>query len=261
MNILKRYLSIALIFAALPGAYAQFKHFPRQGIITFEKKVNMYALLKQELKRNPDNTFMSAFVEDYQKKQPQFRVMKSTLAFSKDQTLFSPMEESSSPQNNFFFNFPIAGQHNIIATQTEEGTSIAQKKVFEQLYLVKDSTRKINWKITDEMRNIAGYDCRRANALIMDSVYVVAFYTNLIPVAGGPESFTGLPGMILGVALPYEHVTWFATSVQETPVPPEKLKAPVKGKPLDHAGLLKTLKEAVKNWGESASASMKAFLL
>ena len=30
-----------------------------------------------------------------------------------------------------------------------------------------------------------------------DTVYVVAFYTEDIPVSGGPEMFGGLPGMIL----------------------------------------------------------------
>lgn len=261
MKTLKLYLSIALLLTVIPGVYAQFKRFPQQGIITYEKKVNMYALLKEQVKKYQGDSFISMAIEDYQKKQPQFRVLKSTLTFSKSQTLFTPVEETTQQNNMFFGDNPLVNQNNIIATETEQGTSIAQKKVFEQLYLVKDSTRKINWKITDEIRNIAGYDCRRANALIMDSIYVVAFYTDQIPVSGGPESFSGLPGMILGVALPYEHVTWFATSVQDMPVPPEKLKAPVKGKPLDYAGLVKTLKDAVKNWGESASDSMKGFLL
>ncbi len=57
---------------------------------------------------------------------------------------------------------------------------------------MQDSTRKITWKITDEMREIAGFSCRRANAIMLDSIYVVAFYTDQIPVSGGPESFSGL---------------------------------------------------------------------
>ncbi len=186
--------------------------------------------------------------------------MKSTLAFSKDQTLFTPIEEESG-SNMFFGDFGAAQQNNIIATNTANQTSTAQKKVYEELYLVKDSTRKINWKVTNEIRNIAGYDCRRANALIMDSIYVVAFYTDEIPVSGGPESFTGLPGMILGVALPYEHTTWFATSVVDQPMTDDKLRAPTKGKPLNNAGLISTLKSALKNWGTYAQEALKEFLL
>ncbi len=256
---LHQYILVFLLLGTL-SAFGQNKRFPTQGIITFEKKVNMYALIKAQLKKYPQDTYMSKFFEEYQKKEPQFKVLKSTLAFSKDQTLFTPIEGDAS-SNMFFGDFGAAQQNNVIASNTAAGTSIAQKKVYEELYLVKDSVRKINWKITNETREIAGYQCRRANALIMDSIYVVAFYTDLIPVSGGPESFTGLPGMILGVALPYEHTTWFASSVLDQPVADDKLKAPVKGKPLTNAGLISTLKAALKNWGEYAQEALKEFLL
>ena len=254
------YYIIVFLLLTIQSAFAQNKRFPDQGIITFEKKVNMYALIKAQMKKYPNDIFMSKYLEEYQKKEPQFKTLKSTLAFSKDQTLFTPIEPETS-SGMFGGEFGAVQQNNIIASNTAAGTSVAQKKVYEELYLVKDSVRKINWKITEEFRNIAGYDCRRANAVIMDSIYVVAFYTDLIPVSGGPESFTGLPGMILGVALPYEHTTWFATAVVDQPVAADKLKAPTKGKPLTNAGLISTLKTALKNWGEYAQEALKEFLL
>jgi len=249
-------LILFLSFFAVSQVQAQFTRFPQQGTITFEKKVNVYGIIQDQMKRRPDDTFSKLMFDEYKKKKSQFEVVKSTLSFSKGQTLFTPVESSSTDPSSVL----AVQQNNIIATNTLDGTSIAQKKVFEEVYLVKDSVRKINWKITDEVRNIAGYDCRRANALIMDSIYVVAFYTDVIPVSGGPESFTGLPGMILGVALPYEHITWFATEVLDQPVPADKMKAPVKGKPLDHKGLMGILQNALKNWGD-ASESLKAILL
>ncbi|HTM99459.1 MAG TPA: GLPGLI family protein [Pedobacter sp.] len=251
---------LAFLTLATQLAFAQNKRFPNQGLITFEKKVNMHALIRELIKKNPKDTYLPMFLEEYQKKQGQFKVLQSTLAFSKDQTLFTPIEPETSG-NDFFGEFGAAQQNNIISTNTVAKTSVVQKKVYEELYLVKDSTRKINWKITNEMRNIAGYDCRRANALIMDSIYVVAFYTDEIPVSGGPESFTGLPGMILGVALPYEHTTWFATTVVDQPIAEAKLKAPTKGKPLTNAGLIETLKAALKGWGDNAQEALKEFLL
>jgi GLPGLI family protein len=240
-------------------SFAQNARFATQGVIEYEKKVNMYALITEQFKRYPNDTFGPKIFEDYKKNNPQFKLSKSTLTFGKDQTLFTPIEDITPPNN--WFDFPIAKQGNIIYTQTNNKTSIAQKKIYEETYLVKDSTRKINWKITSEIRNIAGYDCRRANALIMDSIYVVAFYTEEIPVSGGPESFTGLPGMILGVALPYEHVTWFATSVLDQPVGDDKLKAPIKGKPADNNKLIEVLKEALKDWGKSGKEFLKAFTI
>jgi len=94
---------------------------------------------------------------------------------------------------------------------------------------------------------------------MMDSIYVVAFYTIAIPVSGGPESFSGLPGMILGVALPHENITWFATKVNDKPVP--SLKVPAKGKVVTNKELRATLSSVVKNWGKEGVTYLKAFLL
>jgi GLPGLI family protein len=95
----------------------------------------------------------------------------------------------------------------------------------------------------------------------MDSIYVVAFYTDEIPLPGGPESFTGLPGMILGVALPHDNVTWFATKVTDTIVPETSLKVPAKGKVVTYAGLKTTLTNVMKDWGEYGRKFFSIFLL
>lgn len=247
-----------LLWFVAQTVMAQNARFTTQGVIQYEKRVNMYALIKKQINER-NESYMKPMLEDYQKKNPQFKSLKSTLTFNNDQTLFKPAEDNGNSDN--WIEFGASTQNNIIFTQPQLGTSIAQKKIYEETYLVKDSTRKINWKITNEIRTIAGYDCRRANALIMDSIYVVAFYTDQLPVSGGPESFTGLPGMILGVALPYEHVTWFATSVADQPVTDDKLKAPTKGKPVNNKQLLATLTTALKDWGEYAKDALKSFLL
>jgi GLPGLI family protein len=253
-------ITIACLVLIAQTSIAQNTRFATQGVIEFEKRVNMYALIKEQVKRNPTRSYYVQAEEDYQKKNPQFKILKSSLTFSKDQTLYKPTSEELI--TNSFFDFESANQNNVVATNTAAETSVAQKKVFDETYLLSDSTRKINWKITNEFRNIAGYDCRRANALIMDSIYVVAFYTDEIPISGGPETFTGLPGMILGVALPYEHITWFATAVTDTPVTDEKqLKVPTKGKPVNSKQLNTILKAATKDWGEWGQDALKAFLL
>lgn len=152
-------------------------------------------------------------------------------------------------------------QFNLIYTDLANHTSTAQKDIYGDQFLVKDSTRKIKWKLTDETREIAGYTCRRANGLILDTIYAVAFYTDKIWVSGGPESFSGLPGMILGVALPHENVTWFATKVTEETVPASTIVPPKKGKQINNKQLYDILKEAMKNWGAAGPYELKVFLL
>ncbi|RZM24553.1 MAG: GLPGLI family protein [Pedobacter sp.] len=237
---------------------AQNVRFPTSGVIEFEKSINMYALIKKNSESAQSN-YMRDYLDNYKKSNPQFKILKSTLLFSTEKSLYTP--QIPAERNTSFFDDLSTEQPNIIFTDLKNNTSITQKKIYEETFLVKDSTRKINWKLTSEVRTIAGYDCRRANAIILDSIYVVAFYTDKIPVSGGPESFSGLPGMILGVALPHENITWFAKSVTDKTVPAEEFKAPVKGKATDHKGLVKTINDALKSWGTYAQTALKAFML
>jgi GLPGLI family protein len=256
---MKNILTIILgLLIAFSTSKAQNVRFPPAGVIEFEKSTNMYALMKKAADKSQDN-FMREAYDNYKKNNPQFKLLQSTLTFSSDKTLFVPIVPAESPRG--FFNNPMSEQNSTIFTDLASGLFTAQKKVYEETFLLKDSIRKINWKLTSEMRTIAGFECRRANAIILDSIYVVAFYTDKIPVSGGPESFTGLPGMILGVALPHENITWFAKSVTDKSVPSMEKMAPTKGKPMDYKGLKTTINAALKDWGDYAQAALKAFML
>lgn len=254
-----KYLVIAFAFFLLQPASlsAQFSRFPLNGVIEFEKKINMHALIKKNINKN-NESYMTQALEQYKKTQPQFKVSKSTLSFSKDKSLFKPIESNDPP--SFFSSHPAVLQINTVFNDFSSNMASIQKVVFEQTFLVKDTIRAIKWKITDENREIAGYACRRANAIVMDSIYVVAFYTDQIPVSSGPETFAGLPGMILGLALPHEHVTWFATSVSDKPLE-KPLTAPLKGKVTDNKGLHATLESALKQYGEYLQTALKIFTL
>lgn len=251
-------ISVALLLIT-GNTFAQNAHFVNSGTIEFEKTANMFALFSRSI--NKDNeTFLAPAFEQYKKNQPQFKKLKSNLNFTGNQTMFVPALDEST-RGGFFGDDAMVNQNNTTFSDLQTGTFISQKKVFEETFILKDSIRDIHWKITDETREIAGYICRRANALILDSVYVVAFYTERIPVSGGPESFSGLPGMILGVALPHENVTWFATKVNEATVDPKEMMPPKKGKAVNRKDFLKILNGAMKDWGNYAQAALKAFSL
>lgn len=252
-------LIIIVLLSSSNIIFAQNEHFTKSGNIEFEKTVNMYAMIQKEI--TPSNeSFFVPILESYKKTQAQFKKAKSILTFTNNQTLYTPVASDTLP-GGFFSDDAMSGQPNIVFNDLEAHISTTQKKVYEELFVVKDTTRKITWKITDETRQIAGFTCRRANALVMDSIYVVAFYTEQIAVSGGPESFTGLPGMILGVALPHENVTWFATKVTDITIEPKILLPPKKGKAVSNKELYTTLKQVMKNWGPSAQLELKALLL
>jgi GLPGLI family protein len=242
--------SLVLLLATGRSLHAQNAIFLTEGKIEFEKRVNSYANLEE------GNTW-----DELQKKtMAKFKLTYFDLLFSNNISVYQPGRENPDNNKGFWDDGGVA-QENVVYTELDSSRSISQKKVFEQLFLIKDSTRQIKWKITDETKQIAGFQCRRANAIIMDSIYVVAFYTNEIICTGGPESFTGLPGMILGVSMPHQHVSWFATKVSAELVPVKQLKVPSKGKSVTNASLMVSLKEVMKDWGKYKQRNLEAVVL
>lgn len=250
---------VAVSFFAWQTSYAQYHYFVKSGTIEFEKKVNMYAKLKARVE--PGNMYMIRDYEYFRKTEPQFVVTKGSLSFNSKQSLYRDTGREGAI-SRVVGREPWAMTKNRVFTNFESGDVIAVKTVYEEGIVVRDKQPTILWKFTNESRDIAGYECRRANGLIGDSVYVVAFYSVDILPNGGPESFSGLPGMILGVALPHENVTWFATKVELGEAEPVKAPAiPERAEQMDREGLEKYLRKNLKNWGDRGGEAMKAFLL
>lgn len=245
-----------MLFAVVARpARAQSNIFLSQGKIEFERKVNQYA--QREAVADPGDEAWTEFAKKFMGNK--FKTDYFDLLFTRNKTLYRPGRESPDKPNQFFVQAP--AQDNVIYSDLDREKSVSQKRVFEQVFLIEDTARRIKWKITDETRVIAGFNCRRANAIIMDSIYVVAFYTDEILTTGGPESFSGLPGMILGIALPHEHVTWFATKVEAVPIPETQVVAPAKGKRITNPALLETIQKSLKDWGKEGRQFMQDAML
>jgi GLPGLI family protein len=250
MHVMK-FLGLILIFflgLTCGPAKGQNPVFLTEGKIEFERKVNLYAEMKD---------WDDSWSELRKKTTPNFKTTYFDLYFKGNKTLYRPGRDN--PDNVKLYEEPC--ESNVVYTDIENEKATSQKKVFEQSFLVQDSARRIKWKITDEIRTIAGFTCRRANAMIMDSIYVVAFYTEDILTPGGPESFLGLPGMILGVALPHQHITWFATKVELVKINQAQLSAPEKGKKITYSALKTTLNESLKDWGKYGRRYIQAAML
>jgi GLPGLI family protein len=141
------------------------------------------------------------------------------------------------------------GDKNVVYNDYKTGTTISQKPVFEETFLLEDSLLRIKWKLTGDLRTIAGYDCRKAVGIINDSIAVFAFYTDELLVNGGPEGIHGLPGMILGVGIPRLHATWFATKVEVFDVNMKPVTPPAKGKKVTRISLITRLGKLAEEWG------------
>ncbi len=230
--------AILLLSAATANAQVAFI---KKGKIEFERKTNTHRLF---FSGEEDNSF----TEQFKKLIPQFKVDYFDLTFNEEKSVYKPGKESGQQTNGFFEN-PAA--QNTVYKDFNTQLITAQKQVFESQFLVNDSIKKLDWKLEPETRTIAGFECRKAVTRICDSVVVVAFYTDEIIPSGGPESFSGLPGMILGLAVPRLYTTWFATKLEViTDADEKKITAPTKGKKATDAEMVGKVNEGIKSWGD-----------
>ena len=237
---MKKLLLVLIIFFLHHQVHAQ-AIFLSKGKIEFEKRTNVWADLR------------GSFAEELKKTIPQFKSSFFDLIFDGSKTVYKPGRESSDKPVPFF-NLP--ANENIVFSDFAAGQSVAQKDVFEKTFLIRDSLRHAEWKIKNDFREIAGFNCRRATTIIMDSVFVVAFYTDEIAVPGGPESFSGLPGMILGLVINRIHTSWYAIKVETAPIDTKAIVPPTKGDKITEAQLKEELKKLMKTWGEYGQRNM-----
>lgn len=244
---MKKYLILTVLSSfSLISLFAQ-EQFIVKGKIEFEKTVNIHKQLDAE-----EN---EAYRNMMKKMVPPVKKAYFDLSFNGNKTIYMPGREVVAMQKSpEWFDGP--GNDNIVFTDIDQHRSVSQKTVYDNVFNVQDSVRKIDWKITPDTRTIAGIECRKAIAVIMDTVFVVAFYAEQIVTSGGPESFSGLPGMILGLAVPRLFTTWFATKLELTDVKETLLTAPKKGKKTTNAGLKEQLKPSMKDWGKEGAKNM-----
>jgi len=168
------------------------------------------------------------------------------LTFDTDKSIYRfnrKDEKTKSPWGND------GSEDNIWFNDYSNDKFVQQKNVFGETYILTDSLKKIHWKITNENRMIAGFNCRKAVGILFDSVYVFAFYTDEITVTGGPMSLNGLPGMIMGITIPRMFCSWVATKLEVNGVNYGNITAPVKGKKKRAAELQETIVKVTKDWG------------
>ena len=231
MNIRIYFIGIALLSVVNLNA----QQFINKAVIEFEVKAN--------IKKTMGNNSFEEMIKD---NLPTFKTGYYTFTFADyksiskfdrwvDKSKLPGFFRESDEENVWYYNYN-TGKFNM------------QKNVWGSNINVEDSIPVLQWKLTNENRMIAGFNCRKAAAKMFDSVYVFAFYTDEITIPGGPCSINGLPGMILGVTIPRLFTSWIATKVVLNGVQ-ENLIKPVAVKKSYTMKLLKsTIDDRVKDW-------------
>ena len=209
--------------------------FVENGEIIFEVKTN----LKKTLGNN-------SWSENMKDKLPNFKTSYYKYSFSGSKSLyqFDHWENKEAVPEMF----RQSDEKSVWFTDFNSNKFNNNKEVFGSHFNIKDSISKIQWKLSNENRIIAGYNCRKATGKIMDSIYVFAFYTEEIIIPGGPCTVNGLPGMILAMTIPRLYTSWIATSVINNKTI-TNIPEPVESKNVfSKSQAVLTIKEKMQGW-------------
>lgn len=230
---MKRILFLFIILLTTTATKAQ--QFIDKAVIEYEVKTN--------IKKTMSNDSWGEMLKD---NMSEFKTAFYTYSFADNKSIYKFNRWDPSTKVPVWFKQD--DEENIWYYDFTAGKVAIQKQIEGTQLLIADSIPVIEWKISNENREIAGFNCRKAVGKIMDSVYVFAFYTDEIIIPGGPCSISGLPGTILGLTIPRLYTSYIATKVSLSGVKEADIKPATSKKSYSYATLKSLIDEKTKDW-------------
>lgn len=250
----------------------------KEGTVVYERKINMYKRIADEQ--------MRAYM-------PEFRTSKHMLLFSDSTSIYKavPEDEMPEPSEGGAAGAPRVmfkmggGDADELYKNFAISKSITQTELGAKTYIIEDSIRQQQWKLTDETKKIAGYNCRKAvtkqkqrlgvmkttitdghskttdssrsgAGVQMTEVEVVAWYAEDLLSPVGPENNGGLPGVILQLDINKGETVFTALEVKNA-VNKKELKEPSKGKKVTREAFTKMQMEMMGNMQGSGGRTIR----
>lgn len=215
----------------------------KQGMVSYDRTVQMQRMMGGD---------------GMDQMMPGSRKDKLEVLFGNDQSLRRTVEEEmpeafSSDGGGRHVRMMVAGANDVIYSNFATGKIVEQREFGARNYIVADSVRKLNWKLTGESMTILGYPCQQAvaqrigkrnmmsmengemkNREVADTSNITVWFTMAVPVPAGPEYQGQLPGLILGIDVNDGRIVYRATAVSPQ-VDLSDIKEPSKGKKMTAA--------------------------
>ena len=121
----------------------------------------------------------------------------TTLYFNPKQSKYEDSEEQAEPEDE---GYSWRKDVYLINRDFEKNTVYDAIQMLGKTYIIEDSLRAQDWKILNDMKEVAGHVCM--NAYWEDTLKqqnITVWFALDIPVSAGPERLCGLPGLILEV--------------------------------------------------------------
>jgi GLPGLI family protein len=226
--------SSTLVLIFLTG-YSQQK----EGKITYQRTVQMQITISD----HPGG----------ERELPRNRTDKFELNFANGKMIWKQAEEEMEDDNGsqgggMMIRVMGGGVDDAIFCDFDQARRVEAREFFEKKFIITDSIRHANWKISDETKTILNHLCRKATSQrygkrmmmkmdngkmerqeVNDTATVVAWFTTDIPVAVGPEMQGQLPGAILEMDLNEGRMHYTALEILPK-ADVAAIKEPTKGK-------------------------------
>lgn len=194
----------------------------------WSQNINGTAYYKSHRKMT-DFTMNNSQMNDAQKAQMQAMIEKQfqkefRLDFNSNESVFQ--EEKTLDSGPATFNsggmemvFSVSGGSDVLYRNLAESRYVNQNEFHGRVFLIRDKLEKPEWVLSNETKNIGEYVCFKATferavtktivnsgsasgeAETVEKIQTVtAWYTPQIPLGHGPESYWGLPGLILEIS-------------------------------------------------------------
>jgi GLPGLI family protein len=265
---MKHKLLLLITVASSLVAQAQLK----QGTVTFERKQNMH--------RTIQNEEIKAMV-------PEYRTSKHVLVFSDSESVYKVVPEDETPDP---FNGGGGGvfirvggaDGGIIYKNFAASKSVEERELGAKTYIIADSIRGQKWKLTNETKQIMGFNCRKATTTtemrraVMRTISnngtstedtarpapttqaITAWYADDITCPVGPENYGGLPGVILQIDIDNGLIVFNAIDIKQT-ANEKEVKEPKKGKKVTRDEFNKLMMDAFGGQGGGGGQRIMRF--
>jgi len=206
-----------LLSLFLSSAYAQS---PVKG-----GKINYKETIQLQMNFDSDDPRMA----EIKAMMPSSSSSEKELKFSETQSLYTNAEKSAKDEKqittgeNVTMSFNMEQPENIIFYDFTNEETLQQRSFMGRTFLVEGQTAN-KWKISGEQKEILGYKCTKA--VLDDTTATSVWFTSEIAAFTGPDTYNGLPGLILEVEK--KDRTIVATNIEVGTI--ESFAAPEKGK-------------------------------
>lgn len=264
MNILSRL--IILILSSTFSLFAQ----DFQGVATYktQRKLDIKIDSAQVGGGEMQKQIMDMLKKEFQK--------TYILTFDKNTSIYKEDEALAPPAAGGGMVFiSSAGGSGTLFKNIKDQLFTNQQETFGKQFIIKDQLQPIEWELHGETKNIGDYTCYKATyskqieassvmtfsssddedkdedskvSSEMKTITVTAWYTPQIPVSNGPESYQGLPGLILEIN--DGDLTILCSKITINPDKKIEISEPKKGKQVSQKEYDEIIKKKMKEMSE-----------